>query len=66
MNYRTDWRNIGFWADRGVYPSVGIKTPWGNLIFKKWTDRLFSERYGFTPNRRVGSMCVAWVRLRTF
>ena len=64
--YRTDWRNIGLWLDFGIMPSVGIQTPWGNLIVKKWSDRLFSERYGHQRTLRVGALCVSWVRLRHF
>ena len=47
--YRTDWRNIGLWLDFGIMPSVGIQTPWGNLIVKKWSDRLESI-YDWVPS----------------
>lgn len=65
-SYRTDWRNIGGWIELRFMRSVGLRTPWGNLIVKSWADRLFSERYGHQRTLRVGALCVSWVRLRHF
>jgi len=65
--YRTDWRNIGGWIELRFRPSVGLRTPWGNIIVKRWRDRLFSERYGMRKSHfRVFGLCVSWVRLRHF
>jgi hypothetical protein len=62
-HYRTDWRNVGLWR-QGAHG--GIMTPWGNLNVKPWADRLFSERHGSTPHRRLFGLCISWVRLRHF
>jgi hypothetical protein len=65
--YRTDWRNIGGWVDLRLMRSAGLRTPWGNLIVKRWGDRLFHERYGERKsNFRLFGLCVSWVRLRHF
>lgn len=61
--YRTDWRNIGLWLE-GKHG--GFRTPWGNLNFKPWADRMFSEMYGPTPHLRLFGLCISWVRLRHF
>lgn len=64
--YRTDWGNIGLWVDT-FRPDFGIKTPWGNVIIKKWSSRLFSERYGYQKAHfRLFGLCVSWVRLRQY
>lgn len=62
----TDWRNIGYWFETALYPDFGIRTPWGNLIFKPWSKRRFSERYGYRPALRFFGVCVTWVRLKQF
>ncbi len=65
--YRTDWRNIGAWVSlNSFHPDAGIRTPWGNIIVKRWKDRLFSERYGHSPHLRLFGLCVSWVRLRHY
>ena len=65
--YRADWRNIGGWIELRFMRSVGLRTPWGNLIVKSWADRLFSERYGYRKsNFRLFGLCISWVRLRHF
>jgi hypothetical protein len=65
--YRTDWRNIGGWIELRFMRSVGLRTPWGNLIVKSWADRLFSERYGYRKSHfRLFGLCISWVRLRHF
>jgi len=58
---RTDWRNIGVFRH---WFTVGLMTPWGNLIVKRWEDRLFSERYGYQRTLRLFGLCVTWVRLK--
>lgn len=64
--YITRWSNIGVFGRFRFYPCFGVLTPWGNLIVKKWADRLFSERYGHKPTLKVGPLCISWVRLRSF
>lgn len=66
MEYYTNWRNIGGWANLRVYPNAGLMTPWGNMIVKRWKDRLFSERYGYRKALRIGPLCISFVRLRRF
>ena len=60
---RTDWKNIGLFWD---WIDFGVSTPWGNLIFKRWRDRLFTDRDGYTPTLKVFGLCVTWVRLKRF
>jgi hypothetical protein len=63
--YRTDWRNIGAWLEFRFHRSFGIRTPWGNFIVKRWSDRLFSERYTTSvPQLKLGPLCLSWRRLR--
>ncbi len=63
--YETRWRNIGVWVEP-MWPDAGLKTPWGNLIVKPWSRRLFSERYGYTKTVKLGPLCITWVRLRRY
>lgn len=64
----TRWGNVGIWLRIGIFPSLGLKTPWGNVIIKPWRDRLYHERYGAGPKRhfKLSGLCVAWVRLKRF
>ena len=55
------WNNLG--VSRHM-SGICVKTPFGNLLIKKWADRLFSERYGYRKCLRVSSWCVTWARLR--
>ncbi len=61
MEYETRWNNVGLWK-AGTH--VGASTPWGNLVIKPWSDRLFSERYGNRKVAKVFGLCISWVRLR--
>lgn len=65
--YRVEWSNVGGWVNARFHPSIGVRTPWGNVIVKRWSDRLFSERYGMHKSHfKLFGLCVSWVRLRHF
>lgn len=63
----TNWRNVGLFWDKmpGLF-HCGIRTPWGNVVLKPYSQRLFSERYGISKGLKIGSMYLRWVRLKRF
>jgi hypothetical protein len=37
---------------------------WGQIVIKPTADEVFSERYGFTPTRRLCGRSFTWRRYR--
>lgn len=62
--YVTKWGNLGLWIGSSFRPMLGVRTPWGNLIFKRYCDRLFSERYTNVQHLHIGGIYIRFVRLR--
>jgi hypothetical protein len=60
---RVEWRNVGVFAAWRIIREVGIRTPWGNLIFGGWLP--FEYRYGGKrPILQIGGCNLRWVPLK--
>jgi hypothetical protein len=60
-------RPIGFVAVHGSpYPFLGIRFWRWHIALKPTRHELFSERYGYTPTRRVAGLSLSIRRVRDY